>query len=194
MHLPDESKNYIMDVLQRNSRRQSTKVDLTAMVDLGFLLITFFMLATTMAKPTSMQILKPTTDGDSSPYPQSKTATLLIGTKDKVYTYSMPDEMSTPSELMIDSVSFSSIGLRKYLQRRQSEVGAKWGDKDMLYVLIKPLPGTPYKHMIDVLDEMLINDVKRYSILKADAPVDSLVVSIIGETWHTKHEHAGNDF
>jgi biopolymer transport protein ExbD len=177
-----------MDVMQRNGRRLSTKVDLTAMVDLGFLLITFFMLATTMAKPYSMQLLKPEEDGDPSPYPESKTATLLIGTKDKVYTYSMPDVMTSPSDFVIDSVSYSSTGLRKYIQRRQAEVEAKWGDKEMLYVLIKPLPGAKYKHMIDVLDEMLISDVKRYTILKADTPVDSMVVSLTGETWKTKND------
>ena len=64
--------------------------------------------------------------------------------------------------------------------RRQAEVQAKWGDKDMLLVLIKPLPGANYKHVVDVLDEMLINDVKRYTIMKADTPVDSMVVKIIG--------------
>ena len=98
----------------------STKWNSPAMVDLAFLLITFFMLATTMAKPASMQILKPTDDGDSAPYPQSKTATLLIGTKDKVFTYSMPDVMSSPSDFSIDSVSYASSGIRKYIQRRQA--------------------------------------------------------------------------
>ncbi len=66
---------------------------------------------------------------------------------------------------------------------RQAEVQAKWGDKDMLLVLIKPLPGASYKHMVDVLDEMLINGVKRYTIMKANTPVDSMVVNLSGEAW-----------
>jgi len=150
------------------------------MVDLGFLLITFFMLASTLAKPTTMQILKPDETGDPSVYPQSKTSTLLLGTRDHLYTYSLPDEIRSISDIMIDSMDYAANGLRKYIQRRQAEVEAKWGNKDMLLVLIKPLPGANYKHVVDVLDEMLINDVKRYTIMKADTPVDSMVVKIIG--------------
>ena len=59
MHLIIIPKMHEMEVMPRQSKRVSTKVDLTAMVDLGFLLITFFMLASTLAKPTTMQILKP---------------------------------------------------------------------------------------------------------------------------------------
>lgn len=169
-----------MEINQRNGRRVSTRVDLTAMVDLGFLLITFFMLASTLAKPTTMQILKPDETGDPSVYPQSKTSTLLLGTRDHLYTYSLPDEIRSISDIMIDSMDYAANGLRKYIQRRQAEVEAKWGNKDMLLVLIKPLPGANYKHVVDVLDEMLINNVKRYTIMKADTPVDSMVVKIIG--------------
>lgn len=169
-----------MEITQRKGKRVSTKVDLTAMVDLGFLLITFFMLASTLAKPTTMQILKPDETGDPSEYPQSKTATLLIGTRDQLYTYSLPDKTSSMAEVLVDSMDYSANGLRKYIQRRQAEVQAKWGDKNMLLVIIKPVPGASYKHMVDVLDEMLINDVQRYTIMKPDTPVDSMVVQVIG--------------
>lgn len=178
-----------MEIMPRNGKRASTKVDLTAMVDLGFLLITFFMLASTLAKPFTMQILKPAVDGDPSLYPESKTATLLIGTRDKVYTYAMSDVMASPSDFKIDSVDYTSNGLRRYIQRRQDEVKAKWGDKDMLLVLIKPLPGASYKHMVDVLDEMMISQVRRYAIMKAETPVDSMVVSLVGESLGIRPRH-----
>ena len=175
-----------MEMMQRDGRRISTRVDLTAMVDLGFLLITFFMLASTMADPVSMSLILPAADGDPSKYPQSKTATLLIGPRDKVYVYTLPDQISSFSPIKIDSVDYSSQGLRQYIRRRQDEVKAKWGNKDQLFVLIKPLPGSSYKHTIDVLDEMLINQVKRYTIMRADAPVDSMVMKLIGAEGNLK--------
>lgn len=171
-----------MEILQNKRRLVSTKVDLTAMVDLGFLLITFFMLATSFSKPKTMQVLQPA-EGDPTPVPQSKTSTLIIGTGDKVYTYSLPEEMSSPNDFIIDSTDYSPDGLRKYIQRRQSEVEAKWNDRSELFVIIKPLPGASFKNMVDVLDEMLINNVKKYAIMDAHTALDSIVVEKVGEKW-----------
>lgn len=177
-----------MEIIQRNRKHVSTKVDLTAMVDLGFLLITFFMLATTLGRPTTMEILKPSAEGDPTPYPQSRTATILIGTRDKVYTYALPNVIQSRKDIVMDSTDFTSTGLRRYIQRRQEEVKAKWGDKDKLLVIIKALPGAQYKHLVDVLDEMLISQVKRYAIAEANSPVDSMVVAMAGETWGSRGE------
>ena len=61
-----------MEIQNQNRKSVSTKVDLTAMVDLGFLLITFFMLASTLAQPKIMQVIMPDGKGDPTPYAQSK--------------------------------------------------------------------------------------------------------------------------
>lgn len=168
-------------------KKMSTRVDLTAMVDLAFLLLTFFMLATTMNKPKTMEVNKPAKEDEKDkkeepPIKMSKTATLMLGSRDKVYAYVSPDEIDATTELTMDSLDYSPTGLRKFIQRRQSEVQQQWGDKDQLFVMIKPLPGSNVKNIVDVLDEMSINDVKRYAILEPNDPIDSLVALRAGQS------------
>jgi biopolymer transport protein ExbD len=167
------------------AKKMSTRVDLTAMVDLGFLLITFFMLATTFNKPKTMEVNKPAKEKeeiDEPPIKMSKTATLMLGKGDKIYAYVSPDEIDVTTELTLDSIDYSPNGLRKFIQRRQQEVQQQWGNKDDLFVMIKPLPSSTYKNIVDVLDEMTINDVKRYAILEPNDPIDSLVAVMTGQS------------
>jgi biopolymer transport protein ExbD len=168
------------------TKKLSTRVDLTAMVDLGFLLITFFMLATTMNKPKTMEVNKPAKEDvdkkDEPPIKMTKTATLMLGSNDKVYAYVSPDSIDLTTELVLDSLNYGPDGLRKFIQRRQSEVQQMWGDKDELFILIKPLPSSNVKNIVDVLDEMTINNVKRYAILEPNDPIDSLVALITGQS------------
>jgi len=168
------------------TKKMSTRVDLTAMVDLGFLLITFFMLATTFNKPKTMEVNKPAKEDidkkDEPPIKMSKTATILLGKGDKIYAYVSPDEIDATTELQLDSIDYSPRGLRKFIQRRQNEVQAQWGNKDDLFVMIKPLPSSSFKNIVDALDEMTINDVKRYAILEPNDPIDSLVAARAGQS------------
>ena len=169
------------------SKKMSTRVDLTAMVDLGFLLITFFMLATTMNKRKTMEVNKPAKEDkldekEEPPIKMSKTATLMLGANNKCYVYVSPDEIDATTELSLDSVDYSPTGLRKYIQRRQKEVKEQWGDQDQLFVMIKPLPASTVKNIVDVLDEMTINDVKRYAILEPNDPIDSLIALRTGQS------------
>ena len=166
------------------SKKMSTRVDLTAMVDLGFLLITFFMLATTFNKPKTMEVNKPAKqkeDVEEPPIKMSKTLTLMLGNNDKVYWYVSPDEIDANTQLTMDSVDYSSTGLRKIVTTRQKEVAAQWGNKEDLFVMIKPLPTSKLKNTVDVLDEMTINGVTRYAILEPTDPIDSLVALRIGQ-------------
>jgi biopolymer transport protein ExbD len=164
----------------KRAKKQSTRVDLTAMVDLGFLLITFFMLATTLNKPKTMEVNKPEKNEDKKDEPKikmSKTLTLMLGDNDKAYWYVSPDEIDANTSLTMDSVDYSPKGVRAVVKRRQREVMEMFGadKKDELFVMIKPLPGSTLKNTVDVLDEMTISGVKRYAILEANDPIDSLV-------------------
>ncbi|MBP6680576.1 MAG: biopolymer transporter ExbD [Saprospiraceae bacterium] len=167
------------------TKKMSTRVDLTAMVDLGFLLITFFMLATTMNKPKTMEVNKPAKEEEKvkePPIKMSKTATLMLGARNKIYAYVSPDEIEAGTEITMDSIDYSPSGLRKFIQRRQKEVKEQWGNQDDLFVMIKPLPASNVKNIVDVLDEMTINDVKRYAILEPNDPIDSLIALQTGQS------------
>lgn len=161
------------------SKKMSTRVDFTPMVDLGFLLITFFMLTTTLAKPNIMALVMPEKDikkEDVEPVKESKVLTLLLGGNDKVYWY----EGITDAKL--DSTDYSAEGLRQVILNKMDKVKAQFGtetykkknkegveeertDGSYINVLIKPTKDSRYKNLVDALDEMAICKVRYYVIL-----------------------------
>jgi biopolymer transport protein ExbD len=174
MNLPN-SKTHHKSGLR--AKRLSTRVDLTAMVDLGFLLITFFMLATTFSKPKAMEINMPdkNSGGLMHPLKASRSLTILLGERDKVYTYVDPENPQ------MDSTDFSRTGIRALLFKRQTEVAAQWGNKNELVVLIKSMPKARYQNLVDILDEMSITGTKRYAIVDKDAN-DLAIMKVVGAT------------
>lgn len=157
------------------SNRMSTRIDFTPMVDLGFLLITFFMLTTVLAKPSVMPLVMPETKGMTEPVKQSKVLTLLLGAQDKVYWYEglNIDQM--------DSTRFDSEGLRKVILQKKDKVEAQWGLQDYmdaktgqkrqgshLSIIIKPAKNSRYKNLVDALDEMAICQVRYYCVMNME--------------------------
>jgi len=157
------------------SKKMSTRIDFTPMVDLGFLLITFFMLTTTLAKPQIMALVMPEKDVNKDilePVKESKVLTLLLGANDKVYWY---EGITKPT---LDSTDYSAEGLRKVILNKMDKVNQAFGmdeyedakTKEMkkgsfITVLIKPTKEARYKNLVDALDEMAITKVRYYVIL-----------------------------
>jgi len=140
------------------SKKSSTKIDMTPMVDLAFLLLTFFMLTTTFNKPQTMEITmpdKPKKEDEQPEVNEKRVLTLVLGEKDKVYWYKGIKE---PEVKVAD---FSANGIRKVLTTENAQV------KDMI-ILIKAAPESRYKNMVDILDEMNITSMKRYAIVKLE--------------------------
>lgn len=161
----------------RRTPKSSTRVDLTAMVDLGFLLITFFMLASAFQKPKAMEVNKPMPPEDPEHFtcsllPKSKTFTLVAGKGDKIYCYTGADD---ESGLKVDSLTFSRLELRKRIIQRQQEVKDLWGSQDELFVSLKFFPKSKYRNMVDLLDEMKICGVKRYAIVDEWNEMDGVI-------------------
>jgi biopolymer transport protein ExbD len=165
-----------------SGKKGAPRVDMTPMVDLGFLLITFFMLATTFSKPKTMEIIKPAKnqdDKDAPPLKRSRSLSILLGENNKVYFYVATEEDLAKGTLQVDSTDFSSKGIRGVIRNRQDEVKQQYGSADTLVVLIKAMPKSKYKNMVDILDEMRITNVKAYALVDLDK-IDSTVMEKVG--------------
>lgn len=149
------------------SKKMSTKIDMTPMVDLGFLLITFFMLTTTLAKPVTMQLNMPdkTDTKETSPVKLSETLTVCPDV-DKVYYYQgIPTEAGTK----IQVTNYSETGIRKVIADLKAKVGNNFT------IVIKLTKKAKYRNMIDMLDECAITNNKRYAILEIDPDTEALI-------------------
>ena len=155
-------------------------VDMTPMVDLGFLLITFFMLATTFSKPKTMEIIKPARNDDKDlktpKVNKNRVLSILLGENDKVYFYQVAaEDIAAGKPLQVDSSDFGANGVRAVIKTRQKDVAAFYGNKDTLVVLIKGMPKARYKNFVDILDEMRITDVKQYAVIDRDK-IDTVIM------------------
>ncbi|MFN0255997.1 ExbD/TolR family protein [Pedobacter ureilyticus] len=145
-----------------SSRKPTPRVDLTAMVDLAFLLITFFMLTTSLSKMSAMEIAKPVPIDDitqQEPWPASRTLTVLLGKDDKV-AYYLGEAAKSPMQI----ANLSEI--RNTLLANQKIVAEthKASKDQEMYVIIKPTSTSVYKNFVDVIDEMGINKINTYAI------------------------------
>jgi biopolymer transport protein ExbD len=112
---------------KKGAKKVSTRIDFTPMVDLGFLLITFFMLTTTMIKPQTMEIAMPSKDKvpeeEQTKVKASRAITIILGENNKVYYYEGTRENEIDPTLML--TDFSSTGIRKFLIERNIDVMLK---------------------------------------------------------------------
>ncbi|MEY2901265.1 MAG: hypothetical protein RLY89_371 [Bacteroidota bacterium] len=134
----------------------STRVDLTPMVDLGFLLITFFIFTTTMSQANALKFIMPDDSGDPMNIKETGALTLMPADNGKVYFY----------EGQLDPSKFQVTNLK---DMRQLIMDKKQRTKDKdFFVVIKPDDSSSYGDLVKVLDEMKINEVKRYVIARIE--------------------------
>lgn len=158
------------------SKKQNSKVDLTAMVDLAFLLITFFMLTTTLSKPQSMSLGLPDKDDDPNKnkdikVDERRTMTIMMGENNKLVYYMglLENPIAGPKD-----IAYGKDGIRKELLSRKKSVIEYTGDKDKgIIVIIKPGKKSKYKNVVDILDEMAITGVGTYAIVNDFVPKET---------------------
>ena len=143
---------------QKGSKLQAPRIDLTPMVDLGFLLITFFVFTATLNNPAAMTTLLPADSTDSSKVAASGAVT-LVAAKDKVFFYT-----GSNIDQAIGIAYKTPLELRQKLIQIQQWLLAKEGNDDKLFVMIKPSSGAEFGHVVDLLDEMKICQMKRYTL------------------------------
>jgi len=166
----------------KKAKKLSTRVDMTPMVDLGFLLITFFIFTTTMSSPKALNLNMPKDtkkEEELNKAKESGALTILLGKDNHVYYYE--------GQLLPDGSNFKStnfLGIRDEIINKRNEViknhvhdancpkiwAENKGDKNScldrdLVVVIKPDQDATYKNTVDILDEMTINNVKRYAMV-----------------------------
>jgi len=184
---------------KKRSKKASTRIDFTPMVDLGFLLITFFMLATSLIKQQTMEITMPSdkkvTEENQTVAKASQAVTLILAKDDRVFYY-----FGQPEASNILETNYSSTGLRKILLEKNYDIAkqveelkgekAKTKMEDDVYrkklselksgkeapvVRIMATDDASYKNLVDALDEMNISSISRYAIVDLDSLNSDLV-------------------
>ncbi len=152
---------------KKRSKKASTKIDMTPMVDLGFLLITFFMLTTTLAKPVVMQLNMPdkTEKDEKSEVKMSETLTVIPDSTKVYYYQGLPTDATT----QLLKTDYSNKGIRTVLFDMKKRIGTNFT------IVIKAAKGAKYKNMVDLLDECAITGNKRYAILGIDPSSEELI-------------------
>lgn len=173
-------------------KKMTVRVDFTPMVDMNMLLITFFMLCTSLSKPQTMEISMPSNDKSITEAQQSKVKasqaiTLLLGDHDKLYYYD--GEPNYKDYTSLKETTYQPDGLRDMLLNRnraavnevnklkQQKIELKISEEDFMQklseiksgkntptVILKATDAASYKNLIDALDEMQICDIGKYVI------------------------------
>lgn len=179
-------------------KRQMLRVDFTPMVDMNMLLITFFMFCTTLSIPQVMKIAMPTDEGEQL-IPHSKSVTVILDEQDKIYFYEgRPNYEDYTSlrqlnhkELRTALLERNAYLLAQMQELKQKHINKELPDevydeqlkeikksKDGLNVLIKPTKGSNYRNLVDVLDEMQICGIDRYTIVDVEEADEFLMENL----------------
>lgn len=141
------------------AQKTAPRVDLTAMVDLMFLLTTFFMLTTSLSELKAADISKPVSSDVPAAFPASRTMTVLLGKNNEaVYYVGETDKAlfkKVPINTIGETIAASKFAIAKLHQNNRGK---------FMIVIIKPTKGSSYKDLVDLIDELKIADVKSYSI------------------------------
>ncbi|MBP7807652.1 MAG: biopolymer transporter ExbD [Bacteroidia bacterium] len=194
---------------KKRAKKQSTRIDMTPMVDLAFLLLTFFVLTATFSKPKSMELTFPAPpEKEEDMPPIKKGITFLLSKDDRIFYYEgqfrpVADDKGPATELK--ELSFDQSSLHKYLLEKNKEMDDKIkalqakheskqladttykrlvretkADKDSYTYLIKTDDQATYKNVIDVIDELNFFVVGKYVMVDILKPEFDLVKAKTG--------------
>jgi biopolymer transport protein ExbD len=150
-------------------KMHSLKIDMTPMVDLGFLLISFFIFTATLSQPSVTKLIMPK-EGGETPTKASEAITLLLD-KGKAFVYEGGWEEAQANKNIAETNYDLQSGMGKWLRAKQKSLAVK----DNMVVVIKPFKTASYQNVIAALDEMQINNVKRYAIVDATPEEEKLI-------------------
>jgi biopolymer transport protein ExbD len=155
----------------KKGKKLSTKVDMTPVVDLAFLLLTFFMLATTFIKPQVMQLILPEKNQENLNQPkvnEKNVLSIVLDGDNKIYWY------VGLTNAVVNKTDYTDAGLRKVL-REQTK------DNDKMVVLVKPTDTSTYENLVNTLDELTITSVSRYVLAEYGDDDKAIIQGFTGE-------------
>jgi biopolymer transport protein ExbD len=165
----------------KKAKKLSTRVDMTPMVDLGFLLITFFIFTTTMSTPATMKLFMPKDEKDKEKQTEIKESgalTIMLGKNNGVYYYEgfLKEDGSNFKSSTYKEIRDVIINKKKAVMENGRRLGQPKDtlDKDLV-VVIKPNPEATYKNTVDILDEMTINQVHRFALIDITSDENMLI-------------------
>lgn len=149
------------------------RIDMTPMVDLGFLLITFFVFTTTVSSPAATDLYMPKDSDVTNPstIPASLALTVLLYDNNRIWYYCGKWEDAVHAGAVRGTNYSHYSGLGSVIRRQQKLIdeSRKFPDgRKGLILLIKPARNASYKNIVDALDEVIINDVKKYAIVEPE--------------------------
>ncbi|MBI5474690.1 MAG: biopolymer transporter ExbD [Ignavibacteriae bacterium] len=133
---------------RKKSKRLGIRIDMTPLVDVAFLLLTFFMLTTSMSRPQTMEINLPPEDVKVE-IAESNLITLRVNEKGDVY-WNLGIE--TP-----ERIEFTK--LRGFIREQAQQ-------KPKLVTLVKIDPKAKYEVMVNIMDELNQADMQRFSVTR----------------------------
>jgi biopolymer transport protein ExbD len=152
----------------KRMKKHLLKIDMTPMVDLGFLLISFFVITTELSKPRAMNLYMPA-DGPPMPLGESNAMTVLLDGNSKIWYYHGDWKTASAGNAVYATSYSGQQGLRQMVIEKQKQLASNPKNKegrDGLMVMVKANEKASYENVVDVLDEMAINGVKKYALVK----------------------------
>jgi biopolymer transport protein ExbD len=152
----------------RRMTKHNLKIDMTPMVDLGFLLIAFFVITTEMSKPTVADLYMPK-DGKPILLGNSNALTVLLGKNNTVFYYHGDWEYAKKGGQIFQTNFSYNKGLGEIIRNKQQWLDINRTNKEGrngLMLLIKAANEANYENVLKALDEIAINQVKKYAIVK----------------------------
>lgn len=151
----------------RRAKRHHLKIDMTPMVDLGFLLIAFFVITTELSRPHTLDLRMPK-DGPSMEVEDSKALTVLLDNENRIWYYHGEWSKAKEKGRVLSTTYDTGSGIGMVIREKQkyldaAELTGNEG-RDGLVLLIKPTGKASYGNVIDALDQALIGRVKKYMV------------------------------
>jgi biopolymer transport protein ExbD len=176
---------------KKKAKKGSVHLDMTPMVDLAFLLLTFFILATSLSKPKTMEIIYPKEvdkPDETTKVDDALATTVLVGEEDEhVFYYT---GVFKPDSTVLIHTDYSKEGIRKVLLDRNKRINDQVtalkeqltnniindttyqvayskivGDSLAPFVIVKTIPTSKFRNVVNVMDELNITNIKKRAII-----------------------------